>query len=81
MGFLPSRENTAEPYSPSGLRVLCQGEGTRQTLGPSVGPGWTVPRSFTSEPAGGERFAANSTFIPKRQQVCRHASAGGIEND
>lgn len=56
MGFLPSREITAEPYSPSSLRVLCQGEGTGQTLGPSVGPSWTVAHSFASKPAGGEHL-------------------------
>lgn len=53
----------------------------RQSRGPSVGPSGTGPHSLASPPTGGEHLAAKSPFIPKGQQVCRHASAGGIEND
>lgn len=70
MGSPLSGENTAGPYSPSRLRVLCRGEGTRQK---HWGHPWGRP--------GEDHRVPNGTFVPKRQQACRHASAGGIEND
>lgn len=45
VGFLLSRENSAEPHSPCSLRVLCRGEGMRQTPGSFVGPSQTAPSS------------------------------------
>lgn len=45
------------------------GEGPRRT-----------PRHLRGH-TGGEQLVSIRTPIPKQQQVCRHASAGGLEND